>query len=378
MLDLLKLGRSYLKLLGGWQSDQKILVLNVDDFGNVRLASRKAREKILTSGVKLKERMDNFDAMETETDIQQLLDTLESVRDFLGQHAKLTAYTVVANPDFQRLSENNSEYIYESLPKTFERLANQQPAAYSRAWAIWLEGIERGLLRPQFHGREHLNIALINHKLAKGSKDLVVNIQNESMAGLTSELQGIGFTQAFALTPDISIESQINAHRLCIEAGLKIFEEIFGFRSTTFTPPAQKIHPSLFCTLERNGIQGIDKPFYCKRQIGARSYRAEINRIGRSRCSNHLTLVRNIAFEPNMHTRVDHVQKCLAEMDVSFRLRKPAIISSHRVNFIGHIDPKYGAFGVNEVGRLLNAVVKRWPDIRFMFADELTELIISE
>jgi len=71
----------------------------------------------------------------------------------------------------------------------------------------------------------------------------------------------------------------------------------------------------------------------------------------------------------------DLVQSCLSEIEIAFRWQKPAIISSHRVNYIGSINPDNAKHGLKELNRLLLSITKKWPDIEFMTPTELGRLI---
>ena len=62
-------------------------------------------------------------------------------------------------------------------------------------------------------------------------------------------------------------------------------------------------------------------------------------------------------------------------MEIAFRYNNPAIISGHRVNFSGHIEPSIREFGIGELNKLLNRIVKRWPEVEFMSSVQLGELI---
>jgi hypothetical protein len=261
------------------------------------------------------------------------------------------------------------------LPATFERLCESQPSVYRGAWTLWQEGIAKGLIQPQFHGREHLNLTLINHRIKQNSLDLKANLENESMAGLDSDLSGIGFTQAFALTPAKSLEEQLAIHREVIAAGMDTFEQVFDFRSQTFTPPSQVIHPSLFRFAEEQGIKGIDKPYRVHRDLGDGKRIIEKNHLGKQGSQKHVTIVRNVVFEPAEEDVFDPVKRALQLIEAAFRWGKPAIISSHRVNFCGHIEPGYRAKGLANLKRLLDSMLLRWPEIEFISADELVKII---
>ncbi len=362
------------KNLGGWRTARKLVVFNVDDYGNVRIPSRQARDRLTTAGVKLTGRMDQLDTLETRQDLEALFEVLDFFKDHQGRPAKFTPYTLSANPDFARI-QSDKKYHWELLPITFQRLAETQPTAYQGAWDLWQEGIAQGLMQPQFHGREHLNLTLIQHKLDQAANDLSQNLQNESMAGIESDLPGIGFTQAFALTPQKPIDEQLAIHREVITSGMATFEQVFGFRSLTFTPPSQVIHPTLYQVAEDLEIRGIDKPYRVLRDLGDGKRFIEKNRLGRQRSQQHITIVRNVVFEPAEVASFDPVQRALQLMEAAFRWGKPAIISSHRVNFCGHIDPEYRATGLANLKRLLDGMLQRWPDIEFISADQLVQII---
>lgn len=94
---------------------------------------------------------------------------------------------------------------------------------------------------------------------------------------------------------------------------------------------------------------------------------------------NHLvTLVRNVVFEPTDHRGIDWVNYSLQQVEAAFFWNKPAIISSHRVNFCGHIDANNRVIGLKALKALLVAIAKKWPDVEFMTANELSNLIAKK
>jgi hypothetical protein len=68
----------------------------------------------------------------------------------------------------------------------------------------------------------------------------------------------------------------------------------------------------------------------------------------------------------------------MKQIDTAFRWNKPAIISSHRVNFCGHIDPKNREKGLETLKKLLQEIVVKWPNVEFMSADTLGELVLNK
>ena len=306
-------------------------------------------------------------------DLEALFEVLSSVVDGQGRPAVFTPYAVCANPDFDAINTDDATYLYESMPQTFARLEDDQGQAYRGAWDLWREGIRLGLLNPQFHGREHLNVDLLEQKLRNRDKALCINLENRSLTALSNEptLPGVGFTHAFGVWD----RSALPGHKEIIADGLQLFESVFGFPSKTFTPPAQKLHPDLYTYVETCGVRGIDKPLICLRRLDKNKTQREFNFLGRRGCQDHISIVRNVVFEPTSDRRIDSVKLALDQIAAAFRWHRPAIISSHRVNFAGHIDSQNRDFGLGALKRLLSGIIERWPEIRFVSADSLLEKI---
>ena len=56
-------------------------------------------------------------------------------------------------------------------------------------------------------------------------------------------------------------------------------------------------------------------------------------------------------------------------------MKKPAIISTHRVNFIGSIFQKNADENLKKFDYLLKTILKKWPDVEFMTSGELTQIL---
>ena len=228
---------NHLKNVQGWKTKRKLLAFAVDDYGNVRLASLKARQNLLDCGVKLKGRFDYFDALDTREDFEMLYDVLGAVKDKNERHAIFTTYALPCNIDFENTLKNGI-YIPENLDKTYERMASFFPDSYNGAFELLKIGIKESFLKPQFHGREHLNVQLFNKLIECNDKYLFANLKNLSLAGLPShqEFKNISFSQAFAFNNI----SQTHQHPFILNDGLEKFVEVYGYNSTTFTPPSQE------------------------------------------------------------------------------------------------------------------------------------------
>lgn len=360
---------SNLKNSIGWKTNRQIVVFSVDDYGNVRLNSAKARANMDKAGMKIYSRFDALDTLETTQDLEQLFDVLSSVKDSKGRHAVFTPFALPCNIDFEKMEADDFQNFYfETLPKTYSKLAMQQPEAYTGTWDLWKEGIKKGLLKPQFHGREHLNLAILNFKLKNKDAHLLVALMNKSYTSISDdEFPTITSLAAFEFW---DINENKNFEQI-LEEGLRLFEAVYGYKSTYFTPPSFSIHQSLFQTLKDNGIQFLDLALWRKEHQGNGVYKKSLNYIGKKTTEGINIMVRNCVFEPTEDRGIDWVAHTMKQIKTAFRWNKPAIISSHRVNFCGHIDPQNREKGLASLKLLLQEIVKKWPNIEFMAADEL-------
>ena len=91
---------NHLKNISGWKTNRKLLAFAVDDYGNVRLHNKTAKENLIKSGVKLNSRFDHLDALDTREDYEMLFEVLGSVKDINGNQAILTPYALPCNADY--------------------------------------------------------------------------------------------------------------------------------------------------------------------------------------------------------------------------------------------------------------------------------------
>lgn len=357
----------------GWRTDRKIVVFAVDDYGNVRLDSKEARDRLSRSGIPLNNRFDQYDALETRQDLDMLYEVLQSARDKNGRHAVITPYALPCNIDFQQVQKNVDGYYFELLPQSFQKKEAIDPQNYSGAWELWKEGINEGLMAPQFHGREHLNLKIFEEKLAQQDPELLVQLKNRSLTHIADYRNKVSALAAF----DFWEPEENNRFKQIIEDGLNKFETVFGYRAQNFTPPGYCAHPMLYDTLKENGIRFIDTALIAHQHQGRGRYKRQFNYTGKKE-KGLCKMVRNVVFEPTDDRGVDWPAYTMQQIEAAFRWKRPVIISSHRVNFCGHIDPQNRVEGLAALKKLLTGITQRWPDVEFMSANGLGKLVETE
>jgi hypothetical protein len=358
----------YSKNVLGWTSRRKIIVISVDDYGNVRLDSKAARDLMQRAGLKSQSIFDEYDALETSDDLHQLYEALTSVKDVKGRSAVFTPFAVPCNIDFERMREGgNGTFFYELLPQTFSKLKG-----YDNTWPLWKEGIQQRIMVPQFHGREHLNLKVFEEKLAVRDHEVLTALHNRSYSCISnSGYDTISFSAAFEFW---KFDENERFHSI-IKDGLLQFEKVFGYRATHFNAPGGREHPVIHETLRSSGVLYIDTPYLKREHQGLGNYNRKLNYLGKKNGQGQLFITRNVVFEPCFGGDTDWVSLTLKQIEVAFQMQKPAIISSHRVNFCGHICEDNRKKGLSSLRALLKKVILKWPDVEFMAANELAETI---
>jgi hypothetical protein len=367
---------NHLKNIPGWNINRRIIVFSVDDYGNVRLNSRESYKKMVAAGLKPIDHFDRLDTLETTDDLTALFEVLTSVKDNKNQYAKFTPFALPCNLDFESIVENKFErFEYETLTSTFEKLSALQPKAYAGAWNLWKEGMNLGIFCPQFHGREHLNLKVFNDHLKTKNSEVRIALQNRSYSLIpNNKFPSISYTAAF----DIELESDTQSFKEIIVEGVNCFNEVFGYLPIHFNAPGASANKQVNQYLVESGIKISDNPFIQKEHLGNFKYKYHLNYSGKKLLTNLYNLNRNVVFEPCENKGYNAVDVALTQIDAAFRMKKPAIISSHRVNFCGHISEANRSMSLLSLKDLLQKILKKWPDAEFITSSELCELFYRE
>ena len=159
--------------------------------------------------------------------------------------------------------------------------------------------------------------------------------------------------------------------------GLQLFENTFGFRSRTFVACNYIWPAELESTLHEQGVELIQcqrgrvevKPDKQGKTRVRRQYTGMKLRKG-LRCS-----VRNVSFEPFEDPGRNWVDFAIRDVDRAFYWHKPAIVSTHRINYVGTIDLAHRDRNLKMLREFLERTLKKWPDVEFMSSDQLANLI---
>jgi len=358
----------------GWTTRRKIIVIESDDWGSIRMPSRKVFNILESKGLNLtggdSKRYNLYDTLASPNDLNDLFETLFSVTDKNKNPCVITPVCIVANPDFQKIKENDfKEYFYEPFTKTLDRYYQN-----TKLFDLWKKGIEGRIFVPQFHGREHLNVGEWMRALQLHDKEALLGFEHGFWGFNRKPLinSRISYQAAFDLYEPDDIVIQAKA----IKEGLALFQELFGYVARYFVPPNGPFNNSLEEVAAECGISYMLAPKIQMEPRGYEKKRKIFHWLGQQNKHHQRYIARNCFFEPSQIGK-DWTNSCLNEIGIAFRWHKPAVISSHRVNYIGTHDIKNRENGLRQLNLLLKSILKQWPDAEFLTSDQLGDLITN-
>ena len=358
--------------LPGWRTNRKIVVIESDDWGTIRMSSKEAFNSLLKKGYPVDQCPYNkHDALESNQDLEMLFDVLNSVKGNDGNPVILTANNIVANPDFEKIKKSNfNEYHFEPFTETLKHYPE-----HDRVMDLYREGINNKLIMPQFHGREHLNVTLWMKALQRKSEDEMVAFDLGIFSSKVA--QKYGYQNEYMDAFDFKNLKELVFQEKAIIEGLKLFKHIWNFDSESFIAPCYIWHSQLEKVLKENGvkyIQGLINQLE-PREGDSWSYSKKYHYQGQKNSLGQRYLIRNAFFEPTINPIFDWESDCLKRIDLAFKFRKPAVISSHRLNYMGYLNPKNRSENLIKLKSLLTKIKKHWPEVIFLSSNQLGNLM---
>jgi hypothetical protein len=375
MITIKKKISYYLQSSIGWSNKRKLLVIESDDWGSIRMPSKLAYSNLLKKGIPVdKSPYNKLDNLETEEDFLALFEVLDKIRDSKGNSLKITSNTIMANPDFEKIRKSNfSEYHYMDLRNTYNEFNGD-----TKALDLFKEGINKSLLTPQLHGREHLH-PIEWLKALRENDTSTIQAFDEKVWGHPSNYfknSKMNFSSAFHV---LNEKHFIFAEKSLKEAA-EIFETTFGFRSDSFIAPRYIWDSKIEGVLNDIDVKYIQGKIIQLSPIPNNSYKFKnkINYLGKKNEFGQTYLTRNVFFEPAQNQKFDWINDAMNRIRIAYKWRKPAIISMHRLNFMGGLEVNNRKENIELLGVLINKVILEFPEVEFLSSNELGKIINNE
>ena len=355
----------------GWKTRDKIVVIESDDWGMVRTSSAESLEVLREGGFKVDECCyTRYDALESDQCVNSLLDVLHEFKN-KGEPI-FTLNFVVANPDFEIIKQKRyKEYHYEPFWESYRKdnLSENVLAGIK-------EGILQGAFSPQLHAREHLNVRKWLRLLEKGDSDTLLlfglkmySAHRKGVSSCREELlDAFGGSQK---------EDSEFYNKVLLDAQ-DLFRKAFGQSSRSFIAPCYIWSPVLEHQLQKIDVRFLQGMYVQRVPTGIGGISRKLNYLGRKTKFGQVHLIRNVFFEPVQWKDRTEINTTFKEISNAFKNNQPAIICSHRVNYIGRIDSENRRRNLIALRELLEGIWSKWPDVQFMSSDQLGEKIVQE
>ena len=359
----------------GFHTNRHLVIIESDDWGSIRMPSAEIFHKLQKSGDHPEN--DAFlrnDCLESAADLTSLFAVLTSIKDKNGSPAVVTANFAMANPDFDKIDPINGTYFFEPFTDTYQRYYPEQDV-----FSCVQGGIKSSCFVPQLHCREHMNVNRWMSDLKQQKSDTVLAFQNHmiGIGAAFSQENPFGYMDAF----NSNFTSGAELSNIVHEA-MGIFENTFGKKSETFVASCFVWDDSLEKSLAGVGVRGIQSGCWQNVPVGIENGNAMKRRLrflGQRNRIGQVYTVRNCTYEPSYQQNpTESAKECYSQIMRAFQNRKPAIINSHRFNYIGSINRENACENLEGLSWLLHTIMKNVPDAEFISTPELLRIIDQE
>ncbi len=357
----------------GKRIQRKIVVFQSDDWGTIRTPKTTAAQKFIAINGYDKNAFLKFDTLETQGDLINLFDVLKSQVDYRGVSPIFTTNHVVGNPDFQKIeSVKFEEYFWESSFATYNKF-NAENAMETQ----WQQGILSNLISPEFHSREHVDFILWL-KLLREKNTKLREAFDLGFWGIPKVDDNLKNRNLMA-TYDSFNEHNRDIYLNSIKDGIGLFKSQFSKSPSSFIPNNYIFPLSLMNELEKlnfSSVQGMKYIYFPKEGKNIpRKQKRRIQGNSESPYTHLISLVRNVQFEPALvQNKLKTLDLCLNQIKWSFFFGKPAIIDTHRINYVGGLSEINRDENLKLLKLLIESIIKNWPDVEFESTENVSKL----
>lgn len=350
------------------KTSKKIIIIESDDWGSIRNYSLKSKNNLIKNGILFKDAYEKYDCLESEEDIEKLFNVLRKYKDKNGNNPIFTANFAVANPNFKKIRENCfQDYYYETIDVTYKNYYGNNNILKKIS-----EGIEKKLFIPQLHCREHLNVEEWMDLLR--NKDITeLELFNNNTIGISN-----GRNNRYSLMDEFSHFKYKGSYRKNMEDAINIFLNIFGYNTNSFIASCYTWDNEIEEILKENKIDIIQGGYrqnislYKKEKL-----KFKYHYMGQQNKKRQIYMVRNCIFEPTkdiINNDDKTVEKCIKQIDRAFKHKLPAVICSHRMNYVSGICLENRENSLKQLDKLLNNILEKYPDVEFYSTNNIKNI----
>ncbi len=361
-----------------WQKHH-VVVFESDDWGGCRLF---AKPQDLDQGVnyipfKFRKRWGDLlsSTLESPSDLDKLFQLLLKNRGADGIPASITANYIMFNPEYKGIkAKSYAHFVFRQIPGVPNRWFRGNFVKKAK------EGVSMGVWSPEYHGTLHMDPWRWMELLRKRDKPTLKLFVMESYAGMN------GFN-----SPEYAQSLSDSQQRTLVKRGLKAFKATFGFSAHSSIAPYYQWQMRTEKILAKRGIKaiqgkrkqaGYQRPFFDKiagKILNLMGYKSadkpwQINPGDYNVKLGIIYLVRNAKFEP-IRFGARAVNEALTEIRKAWAKGEPAIVSTHRFNYVTH-DETTNLKNLVLLDSLLRKIKEMEQNVLFLTDWELIQLYL--
>lgn len=354
----------------GLNTNRKIIVFESDDWGAERNFSKRSLEILLKKRPSFTpDWYQSFDILETDEDIIQLKEVLLKHKDKNKRPAIFTLNFAVNNLDYNYIKEQNyRDYRLVTIGRYYKEKKN-----CNNVLREVFAGVNEGCFIPQLHAREHINTEELFKDIESGNQ-LVIDSLKLKIVGVKDSL--------YCGMDCLNVSDEISEKIIKEAAGE--FKSIFGQESESFIAPCYVWKFKDEKILEEQGIKFLQGKLFQNIPCKSGKYRRKFHKFGeKSKFSNLRYFYRNCFFEPTKNRLMGKdndqiVNDIISQIRFAFSCNKPAVICTHRVNYVGGIAEENRKDNLKLLDILLERVQREFSDVEFMSTSEMCKEILKE
>lgn len=341
-----------------------VVVFDSDDWGCQRVHSQNEKNFLDSyPGFMPHDCFEDNDCLETKEDFDALAKVLESFTDSEGHHPIFTLNYVLNNLVYASANYSAGQrpcFIYETLEQTY--LRSNVPFLWNNPAYCAPDSVFAFSL----HAFAHLNEARFCRDIEankNGARDfynhgVVASLDPKNRFCYMDEMGGG--------------RADVTSSLSRLGKASEQFALVFHRKSLCFTPSCGVLDPSSLPSLAAMGFSAIKITDSFYRSFDGKGFHKHPIRSLKKLTphSSSRFLVRNCTFEPIFFDK-KALEFCLRDIVYAFKHGKPAIISTHRMNYVSGFDKNAYQNRLHLLCELLLEIMKRYPDVQFMSTDEL-------
>lgn len=356
-------------------SKHPIIIFESDDWGTIRMRNKEVLEKVIKiNPTWVDDPYMKLDCLESNKDIEELFEILLKHKDKNGNYACITANTIMQNPNFSAIRDNE---FTKFEGRSFNEMCMYYPDS-NQVLELQKKGFHLGIYYPQYHGREHIQVKRWLHGLKNNMHNLRIAFDFGLISFyIKSKFPCVAyFMDAMNPVNKDNLEEIIEIQR----DGLRKFKLQWGFSSRSLIAPCYFWNSVIEPNLLPEGVVGFQGLRVQKQSIiGSKEFKFQkiYHRQTSINKFNQIFLVRKAFFEPSLDPYKDWVDSCLNEISKAIQEDNIAIISCHRINFMGSICRLNRERNLRMFDFLLKRIKDKFPECNFYHTAQLLDELIS-